>query len=154
MNFLVSKLYFMNKSDKGFIAGLIKGLENKFEGKFSGLENRFDGLAKSQKGLEGRFDGLAKSQKGLESRFDGLEVRFDDLIKTQKNTEVEIRHLGVLFEDQVSKLEMIYEVVVSGNRMVDRHEAEIKKINSTIVDYPLVREMVKRHDVGLAKLTK
>ncbi len=76
----------MTKDDKVFIAGLIKGLEGRFdefENSFKGLEGRFDEFENSFKGFEGRFDELTErveeNSRGI--RYNGMviELMRDDI---------------------------------------------------------------------------
>jgi len=98
----------MNKSDKRFITGLIKGLDTQV---------RHNGIL---------MERLGDGQKLLSEGFSGLAVR--------------VEHI----EADVSSL----------NDRMGNVELDVSEIKERVIDYTMVRDMAKDHDIKLAKLAK
>jgi len=101
-----------------------------FTGLFKGLENRIGGL-------EGRFDGL---EGRLEKRFEALEL--------------EDRRNGALLERLEGKFQLHIEAHSFITARLEQIGSDVSEIKAIIIDYPYIREMVKKHDRQLSKLSK
>ena len=101
--------------------------------------------------ITGLFKGLESHIGGLEGRFDGLEGRFE---KRFEALEFEDRRNGMLLEELRDDLKLQGEGYSFIIDRLDQIGADVSEIKATIIDYPIIREMVKKHDRQLEKLTK
>ena len=85
------------------------------------------------KKLSAKIDGV---KTGLEGRMDGLETQ--------------IRHNGVLIEKMQDDIDFLVEGHETLNARLTRVETSVTKIEETIFDYPVLRDVVKEHSKLLA----
>ncbi len=163
----------MNKDDKQFITTLIDALRTDINGlkaEITGFEGR---LGKRITGVEGRITGvegrLGKRITGVEGRLgkritgveDQLGKRItgveDQLGKRITGVEAQlgeqIRHNGILIEELQDNVSVIAQNVETLNGDMTIVKTDINEIKTVIVDYPILRETVKKHSRQLAKLS-
>lgn len=84
-------------------------------------------------------------QKFITEALNRLEKKID------KNSE-EIRFSGVLIEKMQDKIDLLHEGHKTMLGQMSAMQDDITEIKTTIYDYPVLRETVKKHSRQLAKM--